>query len=162
METLTGKRQFLDALIGEGAWWEDLLAQVGEERMERDGVTGEWAVKDIIAHVSAWEGRSVAWLNALQAETTPQPPPWPANETEENINAWIFNANRHRSLPEVLAESRRSFDQVLEGVESAPDEALSKRYAWLNRRTMLDALPGNTYEHYREHGELIRSWLAQA
>lgn len=162
METLTGKRQFLDALIGERAWWEDLLAQVGEERMERGGVTGEWAVKDIIAHLSAWEGRPVAWLNALHAQTTPLPPLWPADQTEEEINAWIFNANRHRPLEEVLAESRRSFAQVLEGVESAPDEALSKRYAWLNRRTMLDALPGNTYEHYHEHGELIRSWLDRA
>ena len=162
METPTGKQQFLDALKTERSRWEDLLAQVGEDRMERGGVTGEWAVKDIIAHISAWEGRPIAWLNALRSESAPQPPLWPADQTEEQINAWIFNANRHRPLAEVLAESRRSFAQVLAGVESAPDEALSKRYAWLNRRTMLDALPGNTYEHYREHGELIRSWLDQA
>lgn len=159
METLSGKQQFLNTLKTERARWQALLDEVGEGRMERGGVTGEWSVKDIVAHISAWESRPIAWFNALHSGTPPEPPQWPADKTEVQINAWIFNANRHRPLAEVLAESQHSFAQIVTGIESAPEEALSTRYAWLNRRAMLDALPGNTYEHYHEHGELIRSWL---
>ena len=45
------KTTFLNTLQETRAQWEELLAQVEEERMQRPGATGKWSVKDVIAHV---------------------------------------------------------------------------------------------------------------
>ncbi len=162
MENQGNKRQFLETLKMERARWEALLAEVGEARMERGGVTGEWSVKDIIAHIVAWESRPIAWLAAIKTGTTPEPPGWPTDRTEEQINAWIYNGNRGRSLADILADSRRSYDRVLEGLQSSPEDVFAQSYPWLRKYSLWDGVAGNTYEHYREHGELIRSWLKDA
>ena len=44
---------------------EGLIELVGEAKLTEPGVTGEWSVKDILAHMTAWEERIAAWAEAL-------------------------------------------------------------------------------------------------
>lgn len=41
------KTQLLTALHSERTQWDSILAQVGEERMNISGVTGDWSINDI-------------------------------------------------------------------------------------------------------------------
>jgi hypothetical protein len=63
--------------------------------MEQPGVAGPWSIKDIVAHLTGWRWRTVGRLQAaLRGEPEPEPP-WPAHlQTDDEINAWIYETNR--------------------------------------------------------------------
>src|SRR5215472_4695713 len=58
----------------------DFLASIPRERMTEPGATGPWSVKDVIAHVTAWRGRTIAgWKPRRRANRNrhhPGPPNW--------------------------------------------------------------------------------------
>ena len=156
------KQELFETMKITRAGWEALLSEVGEARMITPGVTGNWSVKDIVAHLTAWEKRTVARLPAVRQGGAPEPAPWPPNLSEEEINAWIYEANRKRTLRDVLDDSRRVQDQVMKQLQSVTDEELNQpgHFSWLNGNKLAEYIPGNTYEHYQEHADLIRKWLA--
>ena len=156
------REQLLETMKTTQTDWQALLTEVGEARMTVAGVTGDWSVKDVIAHLTAWEKRTVARLTAVREGGVPQPAPWPPNLSEEKINAWIYEANRDRTLHDLLEDSRRVQDQIMKQLQSITNEELNSpgRFSWLDGNALAEYIPGNTYEHYQEHGELIRKWLA--
>ncbi|HAM52880.1 MAG TPA: hypothetical protein DCP92_20100 [Nitrospiraceae bacterium] len=161
MEGAINKKRLVEELLASHASWEALLDQVGPDRMELRGVVGEWSVKDLVAHASAWEWRAVAHLKAILAKSWPEPPEWPYNLDESGINAWIFAANRRRRLSDVLNESRQVFEQLMQVLEPVTEEDLTKagRFGWLGHNSEADYIRGNSIEHYQEHGQQIREWL---
>jgi hypothetical protein len=157
------KQELLETMKTTRAGWDALLTEVGEARMTVAGVTGNWSVKDVVAHLTAWEKRTAARLIAVRQGGKPEPAPWPPNTSEEEENAWIYEANRKRSLRDVLDDSRRVHDQVMKQLQAVTDEDLNEpgRFSWLDGNKLAENIPGNTYEHYQEHAELIRKWLAR-
>ena len=64
--------------------WEALLAEIGPERLDQPGVNGNWSMADIIAHLTGWNRKLVADLQAAQRGDPTPAPPWPAHlETED-------------------------------------------------------------------------------
>src|SRR5215217_4116813 len=117
------KSEFLNGLKEEYHQWEALLSQFDPAHMDEPGVTGHWSIKDIVAHLTGWRRRTVARLQAAQRNEPEPPPPWPAHlQTDDEINAWIYEANRGRSVHEVLDESHQVFQQLLAVIEGLPDE----------------------------------------
>ncbi len=161
MPAPTNKSQLIQTYAAERLKWEELWDEVGPERMETSGVAGEWSVKDIVAHVNTWEGRVLAWLEAAAQGCAPVPAPWPTNLDEDAINAWIWKANRGRRLEDVLDESRQTGRRVQEVLSAIaePDMTGPGRFWWLSGGSLLTAIPGNSFEHYRDHAETIRAWL---
>jgi hypothetical protein len=155
------KKTLIETLRNTRTEWEALLAEVGEGRMTQLGATGAWSVKDVIAHLTAWERRPLAWLTAVRQGATPVPAPWPSNLSEEQTNAWIYDANREQSLRDVLDKSRRVHEQFMKELAAIAEEELNVpgRYSWLNGNTFAESIPGNTCEHYQEHSQMIRKWL---
>ncbi len=156
------KAELTEKLQSERARWDARLGQVRAEQMELPGVCGEWSVKNLAAHLTAWERRPVAWLEAVRSGTTPRPAPWPQElTTDDEINAWIFAENRYRPVREILDESRQVSDQLLAALQFVSDQDLvdSGRFEWLKGNSLVDSIAGNSYDHYREHGEMIRAWL---
>ena len=112
------KSELLNWLREEYQQWEAFLDQIGPARMEQPGVNGDWSIKDIVAHLTGWQPRVIAHLQAAQRGESEPPPPWPAHlQTEDEINAWIYESNRGRSLREVLDESHQVIQQLLAVVE---------------------------------------------
>ncbi len=161
MEDQPNKQELLERIEAERRRWDTLIATLGSERMVQPGVVGQWSVKDMIAHLSAWQGRPIAWLQAVRDGTRPQPTPWKQGLTEEEINEWIWQTNRERPLPAVLDESTRTHQELMGLLRSTADEALMppKRYNWMGERSIVEGIAANTYEHYQEHAAQIRTWL---
>ena len=158
------KAQFLDDLRDEQARWETLLQDIGEEHMTQPGVAGDWSIKDIVAHLTSWRRRSVGRFQAaLRHEPTP-PPPWPPElQTDDEINAWFYAADRDRPLADVLRESREVFDQLAAtlGAFPAADLLDPARFPWLGAEDFPltgAALFGHFHE---EHEPDMRAWLAR-
>src|SRR6185503_7731697 len=105
------KSELLNWLQDEYRQWETLLDQIGPARLDQPGVNGDWSMKDIIAHLTGWQRNVVAQIRAAGRNEPESPPPWPEHlQTEDEINAWICESNRGRSVGEVLDDMH----QVLE------------------------------------------------
>jgi hypothetical protein len=162
MGIIMSKAQLLNDLKDEQARWETLLGEIGEARMTQPGVAGDWSIKDIVAHLTGWRIRSVARFRAaLHHEPTP-PPPWPSHlQTDDEINAWIYAANKDRPLSDVLAESRAVFEQLVETLSAFPEAELldPKRFDWLEGEPLSGAA---FFEHFHEEHEAdMRAWLGK-
>lgn len=156
------KQALLDALQAENQQWIALLSQISETHMADPGVAGDWSVKDIVAHLTGWRKRTVARLQAAQQGDTEPPTPWPAHlQRDDEINAWIYEHNRHLSVQEVLADSAETFQQLVRAIIELPETDLTDpyRFAWTEGEVLsAAALFGHFHE---EHEPDIRAWLAQ-
>jgi hypothetical protein len=155
------KSALLADLHREQAQWEALLAQIGEARMDQAGVADEWSIKDIVAHLTGWRRRTVARLQAAQRGEADPSPPWPAQlQTDDEINAWLYETNRERSVREVLADSRQAFEQLVAAIEAFDEAELldPHRFPWWGGQLLsAAALFGHFHE---EHESDMRAWLA--
>jgi len=157
------KSELLNGLQGEYQQWEALLDQIGDARMNQGGVIGHWSIKDIVAHLTGWRRRTVARLHAAQRSEPDPPPPWPAHlQTDDEINAWIYESNHGRSVREVLDESHQVFQQLLAAIEGLPDEVLmdvQHHLPWLEGNPFS---PAGIFAHFHdEHEQDMRAWLAR-
>ncbi|MGE5603298.1 MAG: ClbS/DfsB family four-helix bundle protein [Nitrososphaerales archaeon] len=146
--------------------WQDLLKRIGTTRMEEPGVSGDWSMKDIVSHLTAWNH----WLAlrmkaAVRGEPEPAPP-WPAHlKTDDEISAWIHQSTRGRALSETLETAHLAFQEFLTVVESLPADATIGRVepdhyiVWLGDRRFY---VGEFFENFRDHHEAnVRAWLAR-
>jgi hypothetical protein len=161
------KSELLTWLQEEYQQWEALLDEIGPARMDEPGVNGDWSMKDMVTHLTAWQPRASANLQAaLRGEPEP-PPPWPAHlQTDDEINAWIYESNRGRSVREVLDESRQVFRQLLAVVEELPEDVRIEQVHQGARVYHLVRLggqrfqPGESFDHFHDdHEPDVRAWL---
>jgi hypothetical protein len=156
------KTKLLETLREKRAQWDAVLAQVPEARMIEPGVGGEWSVKDIVAHLTSFERWYADRLHeALRGEVyTPTEFDWmPFDERNDRI----FQQNRHRSLADVLAESRLAFGRLLECVQAQTEAFLIEPQQFPGAPeplTVWKMLRGDVYDHYGQHIPSIESWLA--
>ena len=160
------KSEFLNGLKEEYHQWEVLLNQFDLAHMDEPGVTGHWSIKDIVAHLTGWRRRTVARLQAAQRDEPEPPPPWPAHlQTEDEINAWIYESNRGRSVRAVLDESHQVFQELFAVMESLPDdvriEFIEPKFniVWVGD----EYFPvGEFFDHFHDdHEPDVRAWLAR-
>ena len=161
------KSELLNWLREEYEKWETFLDQIGMERMEQSGVNGDWSMKDIVAHLTGWQPRLTARIQAAQRGEVEPPPPWPPNvQTEDEINAWIYESNRGRSVREVLDEMEEVFRQFLSVLEELPEDVRIEQLhegarvfnlVWLGDRRYP---VGEFFDHfYDDHEPDVRAWL---
>ena len=70
-------------------------------------------------------------------------------KTEDTVNAYVFAANRNRSLADVRAAFDASYQEMLHLIETVPDDVLAARYDWIS---------GNAADHYDEHLRMFQAW----
>jgi uncharacterized protein (TIGR03083 family) len=138
----TRETPIADLMRAEHARLDALLAGVGDEQFVQPGAFGEWSVKDMLAHITFWEQRLVAYIDGAR-ESLIQP-----GEDESaaigRINAGVLAANRDCPLAEVRAAFASSYRQVLTLAESLSADDLADE-------ELYGLVAGDTFEHYREH-----------
>jgi len=157
------KSELLDWLQEEYQQWEAFLDQIGETRLDQGGVAGYWSIKDIVAHLTDWNRWLVARLQAAQ-RSEPEPPPlWPAHlQTDDEINAWIYESNHGRSVREVLEETHHVFQQLLAVIEGLPDDILIEPAYHILRLGDQRFSASEFFDHFHDdHEQEVRAWLAR-
>lgn len=144
-------------LRDERAQWAALLAQVGAERLDVPGVEGAWSVKQIVAHLTWYEGIVVEGAQQLMRTGTFVREGLRALDMEER-NAVLAAQSRPRPAPAVLAESERVFGQLLAVVAACPDDLLNdpQRLGLPDDIVPWTLLANNSYAHYQQQAQAIR------
>lgn len=152
------KSQLLEKIRTRHAAFEQLLAPLSESQMTTPGVNGLWSIKDSIAHLNAWQGVA---LNRLRAAASGKEPTVPQYFTIDDLNERFYQENKARSLPDVMADYRRTHQEIVEAVEALSEDDLNNphRYSWWEGEPLWPNIAGNTYEHIDEHVGSIQQWL---
>jgi uncharacterized protein (TIGR03083 family) len=156
----------LGRVLDDHARLEAALADLSLDQFTRPGVTGKWSVKDMLAHITFWEQRM---LRAYELARRGQSPPSVRREGEspdatiDRINEENYQEQRDRPLGEILAEYGRSYGRVLSMLAGLTDDELAEAGPLVTPlgRSLTERIAADTYEHYQEHAESIRAWLAR-
>jgi uncharacterized protein (TIGR03083 family) len=157
MEKPTNKAAFLEQIHSDRAKLESLLDRVPQDRLEEPGAMGDWTVKDVMAHVTAWERRLAEWLAANER------PPL-SGEIIEQMNQERYEQDRERPLADIQADFHRIHEAVVQRIDNfvtdeslqstAPPPTGSRAPGWR-------LIAACTYLHYEEHIETLTDWLGE-
>ena len=133
------KQLIISHLIEEFDRWEELLSNLTETQITAPDLEHGLSIKDVIAHLLAWQQRSVARLEAGIENREPMFSGWApeldpeSDEDLDRVNAWILDANRERDWPSVHRDWRKGFLKLLELAKAVPEQVLIERgrFAWL-------------------------------
>jgi len=166
----THKEIFLARLMHERDKFELLLNRVGfTHRMTLKGVSGKWSIKDMLAHILAYElyiadrmneilhGEHYAparTQNALDAflDEFGYPDFGSPLLDDDGPNEWVTEKYKNVSLEDVVVQEIQAFASIMASLEKMPEEML-------NKHNLFDRIANNTYRHYREHSAEIKRWL---
>ncbi len=132
----------LDILQEVSKSWLELTKAIkglSDEQILKPGVAGDWSVKDIMAHITFWDGQLVEELGFLDRGETP-----PETTDFESVNQEEAAKSRSVSLQDVRANFESVHEQVMNLLEATPH---------LSR----DLVEGSMVEHYSEHLADIRA-----
>ncbi len=163
-------KQFIDKLMRERDKFELTLNRVGyTRRMTLKGVTGKWSIKDILAHILAYELYIADRMNEILhgQEYTPCKTQTALDAFREEFgypdfgsplldddapNAWVVEKYKNVSLEDVVAQEIQAFSSIVTMLEKMPQKLIEGH-------NLFERIANNTYKHYREHLRDIRQWL---
>jgi hypothetical protein len=165
---MESKQQLLAAARVELERWEMLLGGLAVAQLTEPIDDEGWSIKDHVAHLHAWQQRSIARLEAAVLEREPAFPAWPptldpeVEEEPDDLNAWLHAQCRSQQWPEVHQAWRDGFQCLLNLAERLPEDALldAGRYSWLEGYSPGQILSFSA-EHHAEHREMLRQRFAQ-
>jgi uncharacterized damage-inducible protein DinB len=141
---------------------EAVLARIPKDRLLEPGVTDEWSVRDLLAHVAGYERYVSALIFGELEGRTPtnqefygrDEAPTPEDDANDDTsNAWVVAYARKQPLQATLDEYRWAHQRMIEAVEAVDEADLEdpQRFPSLNGKTLLAILPGQCMGHHREH-----------
>jgi hypothetical protein len=148
------RQQLLQRLDSAWAALQDSYAGLPDARLTEPGVTGDWSVKDILAHVTIWDEQALEHLPGIIEGI--QPPRYAdLYGGIDAFNAQMTEQRRHLSLSVVLQQLNDTHRRLIVYVESVPEDQF-QRETRFRRRLRLD-----TYGHYPIHTQAILKWRGQ-
>jgi hypothetical protein len=137
------------------------LAQLSADEWMNPGIVGSWNAKDLLAHLTAWEGFLRDWyICGLQKKTSKIPAPGYSWTEINRLNEDIYRRNQDRSLDEIQAEYLASYQETFALVQSIPQADLYTpgRFAWTGTVLLEGYVTANTSNHYRWARSKLRLW----
>jgi len=123
--------------------------QLPQGSLEIIGEPDFWSAKDHVAHLTFWRQRLTLRLQAHLRKA-----PQPNIDHFEQLNPIVFQENRSRAWPDILADSDQAYADLIEVTQQVSDEDLttSDRFDWLPKGMPLYlSFMGNWYEHTQSH-----------
>ncbi len=138
------------------AWeaFKESYAGLSDSELMEPGITGDWSVKDIIAHVTRWEEEALTHLPLILDGG--KPPRYSVTYGGiDAFNAQATEQKRNLSLSEVLRQQDDMHRRLIDFIQSAPEDQFIRETRFRHRLRL------DTYSHYPKHAEAIREWREQ-
>ena len=162
------KAELLQRMRDERLAWDNLIATVPDEVATMPNLPNGWSVKDLMAHIAAYERWTAGQIRAFNEGREPtamelygveelaaEAQSW----NTDQINAWIFEQFKDAPLAEVRAFAGQSFNDLISALEGIAEDDLLRpaAMAWVGRENLLTAVPGQSYDHYAMHVDDLRT-----
>ncbi len=134
----------LDLINAEYDQLRAIVNAISPAQLVQQGAIGEWSVKDVLAHLAAWEARLVQRVTGKTEDGAGMGTP--------QYNALVYAANKDKSLAAVRAKFARTHRAVL---------ALAAELPSVERARWAVAFRLNTYNHYKWAAALLRRWVKE-
>jgi hypothetical protein len=156
------KSEMLGWIRTERARLQALLDTLSNDEIGTPNVQGEWSVKDMLAHIAAWERLAMARLDSAFNDTPLAHKPISSDDDVNEFNAKIYAENKERSLIEIWTEFDASYQAFIKMIEVLDQEAFAGEIpaAWASGKGVWELIGENTCWHYPEHSEAIEAWLS--
>src|SRR5215212_9160753 len=129
------KTELLERMRAGREEWDALIARIPDSARTEPALAGGWSVKDLIAHVAAFENWTAAQIRAANEGRTPtdkelygveevtvDPEGWDLDRE----NAAIYARYKETHLAEVMAFSNQAFADLVTAVESVAAEEFAR------------------------------------
>jgi hypothetical protein len=162
------KEHILAALREQLTRWVDLLASLSEAQITAPHFDLGWSIKDVIAHLWAWQQISIARMEAGALNREPLYPQWIMNlgedweENADRVNALTFERYHEGPWSETYQNWKNEFLRFVElGKEFSEKDLLDgDNYPWLKGYSLAFILVAS-YDHHQEHFEKLMNWMRE-
>jgi hypothetical protein len=145
------RQQLINKLEQTWALFKAAYAGLTDEQLTETGVTGDWSVKDILAHVSWWEEEALKYLpHILEGGRLPRYSVLYGGI--DAFNAQMTELKRRLTLSEVQEQLDETHRRLIVYLYSVPEGQFASETRF-RRRLRLD-----TYSHYPIHTRAIHEW----
>jgi len=147
--TSEAKTKALADLAAAHVAFKEAIRGIPEDRLSAQ-MHGEWSVKDLIAHISAWNEHTSLDARRIARGHVP----CIAAFREADVNEWNAFLMRPRKLfpaAQVMAELDSCYDALAEALAAVPQDKFEPG-------NMLPNVLAIVVGHYGEHGRHIREW----
>lgn len=139
--------QLLHRIESRWAAFKQVTAGLPDDALQEPGVAGDWCVKDLIAHVAAWEEETLKALPVIMEGKRP-----PRYGDVDAFNARLHEANSRLSLDEARRMLESSHQRLLGFLVDVPERWYATETRFRHRLRL------DTWGHYPEHTEAILAW----
>jgi hypothetical protein len=152
------KQELIERIEQDWAKLQSSLDGLTEEQMHASGVVGTWSIKDILAHITAWQSRLITAMFKAARGFTPETTEGGA--TVDQLNEKWYREMKDRPFEQVWDDLDSSYHQLLKRIDSLSDQDLfdPQRFAWMRGDPFSTYIAGDSYEHYAEHAAQIEEW----
>ena len=152
------KQDILDELISARADLLDAIDGLTPEQLRQPFAVGKWSVKDVLAHLTAWESELVTALN--QVQTGSKPPQIVLIDDIDEWNEEQYHISARRPLEAIQDDLRGVHNMLCQMITDYPDKRMldNRQFDWMEGEALYYLVEENAYLHEREHAEDIRAW----
>jgi len=144
------RQQLLQRLDRAWTALQESYTGLSDARLLETGVTGEWSVRDILAHVTTWEEEALKYLPVIAAGG--RQPQYTAYGGLDAFNAQMAAQRSGLTLAEVRRQAGETHARLRDYVAAAPEELFTRETRFRHRLRL------DTYSHYPLHARMIREW----
>jgi len=144
----------------------ELLAAINglsENEMLQPGAAGLWSVKDLMAHLVAWEAELVTALSRRLSKRYQDAPPIVTIEDIDDWNSEQYHLNARKPLDLIRPDFDGVHKHLLLAIEDLDARLLEDplRFEWMEGEPLAYLVLETAVWHEQEHAEDIRAWREQ-
>ena len=145
------KKSLLEKIQSGHRQFEEALAKINPQDMERSASKEEWTVKETLAHLTSWEKALLDdHARLMRAEEIHE---LSGQGEVDARNMETRERAGHIPLDHVVAEYHDTYRQLLKWLENLPENELDRPFAY--GMTLGEFVAEDTWKHYAEHLENI-------
>ena len=147
----TSKQDLLERMRRARERFDRTLERIPRERFLEPGRWGDLTLKDLVAHVAAYERWTAEQMVAEPPREQQAAVQAQADAGVDALNRWIYEQHRDDPLDAVLAESPAAHAQLRATIQRLPDDQVHRPQWWTGDRTLLEMIPEQSDIHYGDH-----------
>jgi len=139
----------------------EVLDTISLTTAQTETVTGQWTVKDILAHLSRWEAEAIRVIYQMNTDKRINHLQLTDKVNKDDQNRIWYLESKNRSWQRILEDFHSVRIQTLNRVEDLPESALEAIITGHHSSNILFSswISELTWIHEQEHLKGIKSWL---